>query len=114
MVQGVLDPLTLSLAVLHFLASAGRQRLLQLACSALWVWPILAPSSPPPDHRRIPMLVPLLLLPPPDMSSPSQPIPSYFSQHLGAFPPVKAPLAVQYPPCHLLWEAFLDASQSHA
>lgn len=31
-----------------------------------------------------------------------------------AFPPVKALLALQCPACHLLWEVFLDASQSHA
>lgn len=72
-VRGILDPLTLSLSghqcILSFPLEGSAHCI--LAFRTLSIWPFLASSSAPPDHR----LALLMLLFPPGMPFPSKPIP---------------------------------------
>lgn len=84
----------------YSLISVGRHRTL-----AVWHTP---------DLRQIHALVPLMLLPLPGMFFPSEPIPSNLPQHPAAFLTYQSSAGPPSSTCHLLWEAFLDASLSQA
>ena len=77
-----------------------------LAFRTLAAWPFIASSSTSPDHRQMDTPVPPRLLPPSGVL-----LPFYLSNTQSIKP---LPAALRDPLCHLFWEVFLDASQSHA
>ena len=77
-----------------------------LAFRTLATWPFIASSSASPDHKQMDTPVPPRLLPPSSVL-----LPFYLSNTQSIKP---LPAALRDPICHLLWEVFLDASQSHA